>query len=446
MKIIIAGAGEVGTHLAKMLSNEFHDLIIIDPEQERIKNLMAVAEVACLEGSPTSFEILSKAGVEKADLFVAVTPSEEINILSASIAKRLGAKKVIARIDKNEYLQPVNKEIFVEMGIDYLYYPEKIAGREVVDLLSQSFSTEFVDFANGKLLLVVFKLEETSPIIEKTLLQASSARTDLHFRAVAITRNGETIIPLPTDKFKVGDVVYVIANEVGAPELGKYTGSSPIDVRNVMILGGSRIGIWIARELERHVGVKMVEISRERCQKLVDMLSNTLVLHGDGRNSDFLIEEGLEHMDAFIAVTGNSETNILACMLAKRLGVKKTIAEIENIDYIKLAESVGVNTVINKKLITAGRIFRFTMSTDVQSIKCLAGSDAEVMEFVVKPGSPAVRGPVKTINFPKDAIIGGLVRGDLSIIVTGDTEIMPYDKVVVFALPSAIHRIGRFFN
>ncbi|WP_320052327.1 Trk system potassium transporter TrkA [uncultured Acetobacteroides sp.] len=446
MKIIIAGAGEVGTHLAKMLSNEYHDLVVIDDDDQRRKQLAANVDVPCIAGSPSSFEMLSQAGVEKADLFIAVTPSEETNIISASLAKRLGARKVIARIDKNEYLLPSNKEVFVDMGIDYLYYPEKIAGREVVDLLSQSFSTEFVDFANKKLKLVVFKLEESSPIINKTLLQASASRIDLNYRAVAISRNGETIIPTATERFKVGDIIYVITNEKGAPELVKYTGKSPIEVRSVMILGGSRIGIWIARDLENKVGVKMVEINRERCQKLVDELPNTLVLNGDGRNSDFLIEEGLEHVDAFIAVTGNSETNILACMLAKRLGVNKTIAEIENLDYIKLAESVGVDTVINKKLITAGRIYRFTMSTDVQSIKVLSGSDAEVMEFIVKPGSPAVRGPVKTINFPKDAMIGGLVRGDLSLIVTGDTVILPYDRVVVFALPSAINKIGRYFN
>lgn len=446
MKIVIAGAGEVGTHLAKMLSNEYHELIVVEPSIERIKNLASVADVPSIEGSPSSFRVLTEAGVSNADLFIAVTPSEETNILSASLAKRLGARKVIARIDKNEYLLPSNKEIFVDMGIDYLYYPEKIAGREVVNLLSQSFSTEFVDFANKKLILIVFKLEESSPIINKTLIQASDQDRGLNFRAVAISRNGETIIPTGTDRFKVGDIVYVIANKTGAPGLVKYTGKAPIEVKNVMILGGSRIGIWIARDLENQVGVKMIEISRERCQRLVDELPNTLVLHGDGRNSDFLIEEGLEDMDAFIAVTGNSETNILACMLAKRLGVKKTIAEIENIDYIKLAESVGVDTVINKKLITAGRIYRFTMSTDVQSIKVLSGSDAEVLEFIVKPNSPAVRGPVKSINFPKDAIIGGLVRGELNIIVTGDTVINPYDRVVVFALPSAIHKIGRYFN
>lgn len=446
MKIIIAGAGEVGTHLAKMLSNEYHDLTVIEPDTDRVKNLATITDTPCVEGSPSSFHVLSDAGIEKADLFIAVTPSEETNILSASLAKRLGAKRVIARIDKNEYLLPANKEVFMDMGIDYLYYPEKIAGREVVDLLSQSFSTEFVDFANRKLLLIVFKLEESSPIINKTLLQAAAQRNELNYRAVAISRNGETIIPTPTDRFKVGDIVYVIANETGAPDLVKFTGKTPLEVRNVMILGGSRIGTWIARDLENKLEVKMIEISRERCQRLVDELPHTLVLRGDGRNSDFLIEEGLENMDAFIAVTGNSETNILACMLAKRLGVKKTIAEIENIDYIKLAESVGVDTVINKKLITAGRIFRFTMSTDVQSIKVLAGSDAEVLEFIVKPGSPAVRGAVRSINFPKDATIGGLVRGDLSIIVTGDTQILPYDRIVVFALPSAINRIGKYFN
>ena len=213
-----------------------------------------------------------------------------------------------------------------------------------------------------------------------------------------------------------------------------------------MILGGSRIAVRIASDLEKHVNIKLFEEDKEKSSRLANYFKNTLVIQGDGRNTDLLIEEGLEYMDAFVAVTGNSETNILSCMVAKRLGVKKTIAEIENIDYIKLAESIGIDTVINKKLITASRIFRYTMSTDVSAIKCLTGSDAEVIEFIVKPGSPATKGRIKDINFPKDAIIGGVVRGDKSFIAKGDTVISAYDRVVVFALPSAINKVGRFFN
>ncbi len=446
MKIIVAGAGEVGVHLAKMLSNEYHDIVIIDSNEDLLRLLDSNADVTTVNGSATNISTLIEAGIKKTDLFIAVTHYEETNIIAAVLGKRLGAKKVIARIDNHEYLQPNNKEIFLNLGIDYLFYPEKIAAREIIGLLGQTSSTEYVDFSNGKLSLIVFKLEESAPVVDKTLLQATHDNEKLEYRAVAISREGETLIPRGNDQFKAGDLVYVISNQTGIKEMQKYSGKTNIDVHNLMILGGSRIGVRVAMELENHANIKLVELDKDKSIRLAEFLQNTLVINGDGRNTDLLLEEGLRNMDAFVAVTGNSETNILSCMLAKRMGVKKTIAEIENLDYIKLAESVGIDTVINKKLITASRIFRFTMSTDVQAIKCLTGSEAEVLEFIVKPGAAVTKGPVKHINFPKDAIIGGVVRGDVAFIAKGITEIKAYDRVVVFALPSAINKIGKYFN
>lgn len=446
MNIVIVGAGEVGTHLATMLAKEYHDVIVIDPDAEMLSKLAATTDVVTLLGSATSINVLKDANIKKADLFIAVAHSEETNIVSATLAKRLGAKKVIARIDKNEYLLPNNKEIFLNLGIDSLIYPERLAAREVVTLLGQTSSTEFVDFSGGKLSLIVFRLEEDSPVIDSTLLQATRNLQNLDYRAVAISREGETLIPRGSDQFKYNDLVYVIANQNGIKDMMEHSGKKNIDVNNLMILGGSRIAIHIASELEKTMNVKLIEVDREKSQKLAGQFKNTLVINGDGRNTDLLIEEGLPYMDAFVAVTGNSETNILSCIVAKRMGVKKTIAEIENINYIRLAESIGVDTVINKKLITASRIFRYTMSTDVSTIKCLTGSDAEVLEFIVKPGSSVTKGRLKDVSFPKDAIIGGVVRGDSAFIAKGDSEIKPYDRVVVFALPSAINKVGRFFN
>ncbi len=446
MNIIIVGAGEVGTHLATMLAKEYHDVVVIDPDAEMLSQLSAATDVVTFQGSATSISVLKDANIKKADLFIAVAHSEETNIVSATLAKRLGAKKVIARIDKNEYLQPNNKEIFLNLGIDSLIYPERLAAREVVTLLGQTSSTEFVDFSGGKLSLIVFRLEEDSPVIDYTLLQATKNLNNLDYRAVAISREGETIIPRGNDQFKYNDLVYVIANQNGIKDMMEHSGKKNIDVNNLMILGGSRIAIHIANELEKSMNVKLIEVDKEKSQKLAGQFKNALVINGDGRNTDLLMEEGLQYMDAFVAVTGNSETNILSCIVAKRMGVKKTIAEIENINYIRLAESIGVDTVINKKLITASRIFRYTMSTDVSAIKCLTGSDAEVLEFIVKPGSPITKGRLKDISFPKDAIIGGVVRGDTAFIAKGDSEIKPYDRVVVFALPSAINKIGKFFN
>lgn len=446
MNIIIAGAGEVGTHLAKMLSIEYHDIVVIDPDSQKLAQLTSSADLIVVEGSATTISGLKEANVKKADLFIAVTSSENANILSATLAKKLGAKKVIARIDNNEYLLPNNKELFLNLGVDSLIYPEKLAAREVISLLGHTSSTEFVDFSGGKLSLAVFRLEEDAPVIDQTLFQTIKDNKDLEFRAVAIAREGETIIPRGSDQFKVNDLVYVITNKSGVQEMLEYSGKKNIEVHNLMIIGGGRIGIRIAYDLEKDVNIKIIEQDRDKSVKLANFFKNTLVINGDGRDTELLMQEGLPYMDAFIAVTGNSETNILTCLAAKRMGVKKTIAEVENLDYIKLAESMGIDTVINKKLITASRIFRYTMSTEVSAIKCLTGSDAEVLEFIVKPNSLVTRGKIKDINFPKDAIIGGVVRGDSSHIAKGITEIKAYDRVVVFALPSAINKVGKFFN
>ena len=397
MNIIVAGAGEVGTHLAKMLSIEYHDIVVIDSDTDKLAHLSSSADLLVVEGSATSISALKEANVKKADLFVAVTSSENANILSATLAKRLGAKKVIARIDNNDYLLPNNKEIFLHMGVDSLIYPEKLAAKEVISLLGHTSTTEFVDFSGGKLSLAVMRLEEDAPVIDQTLLQTIKDNQDLEFRAVAIAREGETIIPRGSDQFKVNDLVYVITNQSGVKEMLEYSGKTNIEVHNLMILGGGRIGVRIAYELEKEVNVKIIEKNREESVRLANFFKNALVINGDGRDTELLMQEGLQYMDAFIAVTGNSETNILTCLAAKRMGVKKTIAEVENFDYIKLAESMGIDTVINKKLITASRIFRYTMSTEVSAIKCLTGSDAEVLEFIVKPNSPVTKGKIKDI-------------------------------------------------
>ena len=436
----------MGTHLAKMLANEYHDIVVVDPDAQKLQLLSASADLLVVEGSGASISALKEANVKKADLFIAVAHSEETNIISATLAKRLGAKKVIARIDNNEYLLPNNKEIFLNLGIDSLIYPEKLAAKEVIGLLGQTSSTEYVDFSGGKLSLMVFRLDEDAPFINQTLIQATKDNRSLEYRAVAISREGETLIPSGHDQFKINDLVYVISNQSAIKDMLEYAGKQNIDVHNLMILGGSRVGIRIASELEKNVNVKVIEYDRDKSTRLANYFKNALVIHGDGRDTDLLMQEGLQYMDAFVAVTGNSETNILTCLAAKRMGVKKTIAEIENIDYIQLAESMGIDTVINKKLITASRIFRYTMSTEVSAIKCLTGSDAEVLEFIVKPNSPVTKGKIKDIHFPKDAIIGGVVRGDSGYIAKGDTEIKAYDRVVVFALPSAINKVGKFFN
>ncbi len=445
MRIVIAGAGEVGSHLAKMLSNENHDIVLIDVDEDKLRQIGSTHDLMTMHGSATSFSVLEDSNIQKADLFIAVTESEDTNITAALFSKQMGARRTIARIDNQEYLKYNHKEIINNLGIDYMIYPEMIAANEVVGLLHQTGMADLVDFSRGKLTMYVIKLEENAPIIGKTLLE-STPKGELEFRAVAITRDTTTIIPGGSDRFEVNDHVYVITSQTGLGELLKYSGKEYYDIHNIMILGGSRIGKRTAKLLGKHHNVKLIEIDREKAYQLSNFLESTLVINGDGSNMDLLTQEGIQKMDAFIAVTGNSETNILSCTLAKQMGVKKTIAEVENMDYIKLAENMGIDSIINKKLITAGRIFRFTNSYDVSSIRCLTGTAAEVMEFIVKPGTKVTGGRLMDISFPEDAIVGGVIRGKNSFIAQGDTELKPGDKVVVFALPSSIPKMKKFFN
>ena len=446
MKIIIAGAGEVGKHLAKMLSQENNDIVVIDPEEARIEEINASFDIMTINGSATSFEILKEVEVRNADLFIAVTHYEETNIISAILGKRLGAGKTIARVDNMEYLMPVYRETFQNLGIDYLIYPELIAAREIISLIHQAGTSDFYDFTGGKLSLYVIRLDEESPIIGNSLLELTQHTENLDYRAIAITRDNETIIPRGTDRFRLNDMVYVIASRNGMSGLSRFTGKEELDVKNIMILGGSRIGKRAAENLEKQFNIKLIEIEKEKCAQLADFLHNTLVINGDGRDIDLLIDEGLKTMDVFIAVTGNSETNILSCQLAKKMGVPKVIAEVENMDYIPLAENIGIDTIINKKLITASRIFRFTAKSEVSAIKCLTGTGAEVLEFVVKKGAKITKASLKELGFPKDSIVGGIIRGRHSFIAKGDTQIKPHDRVVVFTLSSAKPKVEKFFN
>lgn len=452
MRIVIAGAGEVGSHLAKMLSNESNDITVIDSSQERLAALTANTDVITVEGNPSAIKVLMEAGADKADLFIAVNPSDsqDVNIVSAMLAKKLGSKKVTARINNEEYLTYENKFLFTEMGIDLLFYPEKIAAGEIADLLKRTASTNSMDFARGKLQIAVFRLEEDSPILGMNMAEFSAfaAKDGQNFRVVAIARGDDTIIPKVDTKFKYHDLVFIISTREGMDTLLGYIGKQDIEVNSLMILGASPTGEIVAKQMAKQLDrIKLIEMNKEKCLEMSERLpDNIIVVNGDGRNSDFLMEEEIKEYDAFVAVTNSSETNILACVAAKSLGVARTIAEVENIEYIKLAESMGVDAVINKKLITAGRIFKFTLSSKVRFIKYMSGTKAEVLEYIVAPDTAITRKTLKEMNFPKNAIIGGVIRGNESFIAIGDTRIQAYDRVAVFALPEAVKEVDRFFR
>ncbi|MBQ4021286.1 MAG: Trk system potassium transporter TrkA [Bacteroidales bacterium] len=448
MNITIAGAGEVGCHLAKMLAGENHNLTIIDSDPDRLTAISDEADVVTILGNPTSIDTLERAGAKTADLFVSVFPDSDqyVNIVSALLAKQMGAAKVTARINNAEYLSHENKLLFTDLGIDLLFYPEKIAATEILELIKQAETSEFAEFAHGKLQLIVFRLEEYAPLIDKTILEYVTDKDYPPFRIVAVSRGDQTIIPNGETRFRLHDQVFVVTKKENIDLARGIAGKVDFRIRRLAILGGGRISEMVAEKAENFTDeVMIIESDKARCKELSAKLNKTLVIHNSTRTGNFFSDENIQDYDAFLALTPNSEANILACASAKRLGVMKTIAEVENLEYIRLAEEMGVDAVVNKKLITAGRIFRFTLSNKVRTIKCLSGSNAEILEYLANPGSPITKKPLKDVNFPEGAIIGGVIRGSESMIAVGSTQINAYDRVAVFALPSALKDVDKFF-
>ena len=446
MKIIIAGAGAVGTHLAKLLSREKQDIILIDDDEEKLSALGSNFDLMTVCASPSSISGLKEVGASEADLFIAVTPDESRNMTACMIASNLGAKKTVARIDNYEYLLPKNKEFFQKLGVDSLIYPEMLAAKEIVSSMRMSWIRQWWEFCGGALILIGTKMRESAEILNISLQQLGSGNNPYHI--VAIKRGNETIIPRGSDVIKLHDIVYFTTTRKYIPYIRKIAGKEDYaDVRNVMVMGGGRIAVRTAQYVPDYMQVKIVEQDVNRCNRLTELLDDkVMIINGDGRDLDLLTEEGLKNTEAFVALTGNSETNILACLAAKRMGVSKTVAEVENIDYIGMAESLDIGTVINKKMIAAGHIYQMMLDADVSNVKSLTFANADVAEFTVKADSKITRHHVKDLGLPKGTTIGGLIRDGVGIVVTGDTLIHAGDHVVVFCLSMMIKKIEKFFN
>lgn len=445
MEIVIAGAGAVGTYLAKMLSTQEHNIILMDSEEEKISEIENQLEILTVVGSCTSVSDLKEAKINKADLYIAVTQTEEINITSSILAKKIGAKKTFARIDNNEYLDEENRRHWEMMGVDYMIYPETLAAQEVIQSLKLTGTRQLHEFSDGKLILYGIKLWDNAQMLDMTLEEAAKKFNMDHTRVVAIKRDNQTIIPNGQNLFRYGDLIFVITKADTISTILDLCGKKKYDIKNIIIVGGSRIAKRTALELEKQFNVKLFETDREKCNKLTDILNNTLVINGDGTNLSLLKEEDIESTDAFISLTGNSETNILACLLAKKFGVKKSVAEVENIDYIDLASNLGIGTLVNKKFVAASHIYHHTMDTEVQHFKCLTASDAEVFELVAQKGSKITKKPLKDMHFPQGATIGGIIRGEEVFIANGASHIAAGDKVVVFTLPTCIRKVEKYF-
>lgn len=444
MKIVIAGAGEVGSHLAKLLTHEAQDILVVDEDVSRLNVLDANYNLMTLPGSPTSFKSLREANVDSCDLFIAVTPSETDNIVACSIAKNLGAKMTVARISSFDFMEVRNRQLVKNMGVDRLIYPEYLAATEIVTALRYPWVRHWFELHHGQILVVGIKIREGAPIAGMQLKDFAS--TNHNFHVSAIKRNHETIIPRGYDTLETGDIVYFASLREHVYELLELTGKQNHRIRRVMVMGGGKITIRFAALADQTYKIKIIDNRQDVCRSLPEKCPECEISYGDARDVDLLLEEGIGDTDAFVALSGSSEANILTCLTAKELGVKKTIAEVENIQYINQAENLNIGTIINKKLLASSTIFQLLLDADSSTSKCLALADAEVAELEAKPGSKITGKPIYTIKLPDSMTIAGLVRDGVGMLVGGATVIMPGDHVVVFSLSGSLHKVERLFS
>ena len=448
MKIIIAGAGEVGFHLAKLLSFESQDITLIDTHRDSLSYADTHLDIRVVRGDATSIKVLEDSNVTDTDLVISLTSSETTNITVCVLAKQLGAKRTIARISNTEFIDRKDEVGFTKFGIDELISPESLAANEIELLLNQSAFNDTYEFEGGALTMIGLHLNRTNSFIDKTVKEVASVFPNLKYVPIAMQRYGTqyTIIPRGDTQFKEGDQVYFITTKEGVDEIYELTGKERHEIRNVMILGGSNIGYKTASDLcKNRFNVKLIENDKEKAFEIADDIPSCLVINGDGRNVELLLEEDIQDMDAFISVTGNSETNIMSCLVAKSKGVKKTIALVENMDYFQLSHSIGIDTLINKKLLAANNIFRYIRKGEVVAMTKLNNMNAELLEFVVTPSSNVTNKTIRDIDIPRSAIIGGVVRDGEGQIALGDFKIQSGDRVVVCCQPQSISKVEKLF-
>ena len=446
MKIVIVGAGAVGTHLSKLLSREHQDCVLIDADEERLNGL-GEFDVMTYCASPTSIKALKEAGTPHADLFVGVTPEESTNINACILAHALGAKKTVARIDNYEYLSPSLQPFFKNLGLDSLIYPEVLAATDINNGLKMSWVRQRWDVHDGALILLGIKLREAAEILNLPLKDLCGPDDPYHI--VAIKRGGETIIPSGMDELRVNDLAYFMTTKDYIPYIRKIVGKEHYtDVKNVIIMGGGKTAVRAALTIPDYMNVKIIEKDNERCEKLNQLLSDSdaMVIHGDGRDLGLLQEEGIRTTQAFVALTGNAETNILACLTAKKLGVRKTVAMVENLDYVSMAESLDIGTIINKKTVAASHIYQMMLDADVSNLRSLMLVDSEVAEFVAAEDSRVTKKMVKDLRLPFGVTIGGLVRNGVGMLVNGNSQIQAGDSVMVFCHEQKLNNIEKFFK
>lgn len=446
MKIIISGAYAIGLHLARLLSRDDEDITLIDPDEERLELVGSDLDLLTLAAEPTSLKALKDVGAQHADLFIAVSPDEAQNIAACVMAKALGAKKTVAKVDHPEFIAPEQKAFFAKLGIDSLIYPELLAAKDIINGLKMSWVRQRWDVHDGELVMLGIKLRETCKILDRPLKELCGPDDPYHI--VAIKRGNTTIIPGGNDTLGLRDTAYFMTTKQHIPYVRRLVGKEHYDdVKNVIIMGGGATAVRAAKTMPLYMNTKIIELSAERCERLNDLLDNNeaLIINGDGRDLPLLREEGIKNTQAFVALTGNAEANILACLAAKRLGVRKTVAMVENTDYVSMAESLDIGTIINKKDIAASHIYQMMLGANVSNVRFLMTTNADVAEFIPKEGSKVTKKAVRELNLPRGVTIGGLVRGGKGMLVSGNTRINAGDSVMVFCHDINIKKVEKLF-
>ena len=446
MKIIIAGAGDVGSHLAKLLSSEFHDIYLIDKNEERLNSISSQFDVFTIPGDAKSVEIMEQKLISSCDLLIAVTSSEETNMLICILGRKLGAKHTIARINDDNIIKENREHFYNDLGINTLISPTHLASLEIKRLIHQSAFTDDIEFEQGKLTVFGISLSGNSILINKTVRESADLNPNLTFKPLALHRDNLTLLVSGETILKENDIVYFISLKESIDNIIKICGKHKFKVKDVMIIGGSRIGLNTAELLEKDFRVTLVEKDKKRCEEMASTLKSTLVVNINGHDVKMLEEEGLTETDALVSVTADSEMNIMTSLVGKSHGIKKTIARIENFDYINLSQSIGVDTLINKKIIAADNIFKFVRKGNVSSVANLHGTDAEIIEFIVKSGTKITKKPLNQLNFPSLSKIAGVIRDGNPIIPFGDFQLQENDQTIVFSLTESIKKIEEFFQ
>ena len=449
MRIVIAGAGEVGTHLAKMLSNEEQNIYLMDADAKKLERAAHHLEVLPVEGSPTLLEDLERAHVEGADLFVAVTPDESANIMASMLAKRVGAKRTIARINNYSYLESEYSTLMEELGVDWLIYPEELDAEEIAAITRYPWARQYVMLFNGALALIGVKVRAGAPIVGKPLhsLRELEPGAEKHYHIVAIQRDFETIIPRGDTEIQHNDLVFFTCSIDHVDYVRQLSGKHAPTVRRMVIMGASPVALRTIAKVSPDIEIALIEIDKEKCLKLSEQLPpNVEIYHGDGRDPEIIKEVNLEDAQVFVSLTENSETNVLACLAAKRYKVYKTVAKEENIDYIPLAYRLDIGTLINKKLLAAGYIYRILLGQETGQVTCLSlVNNAEVVELVARRDSKIVGRRISELKLPPNITFGGMVRNGQPCMVEGDTILEPYDHVVIFYHDISINELQRLF-